>query len=540
MHHLCSRTKWSRFHGTNVEKVGYIWFADEDFVEAPSQMLENWCWQSNSLRRLSSHYKTGEPIPDELIEKIVRAKQAGAGLFNLRQLFFGVFDMRLHGSEEEKVDTTTLFNNLCRDISLIEAPKGSFGQAAFGHMIFGYDAGYYGYMWSKVYSSDMFYTKFSADPLDSAVGNRYRRKILERGGSWDAMDMVRDFLGRDPLPDAFMREDIGAAGTISSQREEDNRPFTMVTSGKFRYKSKRLHGAGGDLIGIVERDIWALKKPGKGKKKHVKDVDEWILSDAVEIVEKRREAIVDSKFHRDFQGTELHARDTSLQCHTSMICTISRTGTGILHNHLIPTHLHDIVCYGVGSMHQSRNAQFQFALMLIMRETLQVCSMLAINDDGKVYIFDPVMTHIDRQLLEHYGVELISENEQAKRAVHAMTLFYMPHCNKVLYSNLLSANWNAQALEKVVIIGNRFGLYVESQTDSHLRREAPYMILAVPLVACTPLPTEFDNNMIFNDLCVHIFERRRLRAVDSGFWTVTLKVDGNEGGISQQTDAEVS
>ncbi|RUS34267.1 hypothetical protein BC938DRAFT_481524 [Jimgerdemannia flammicorona] len=467
-------------------EVGYIWFADEDFVEAPSQMLENWCWQSNSLRRLSSHYKTGEPIPDELIEKIVRAKQAGAGLFNLRQLFFGVFDMRLHGSE-----------------------------------------GYYGYMWSKVYSSDMFYTKFSGDPLDSAVGNRYRRKILERGGSWDAMDMVRDFLGRDPLPDAFMREDIGAAGTISSQREEDNRPFTMVTSGKFRYKSKRLHGAGGDLIGIVERDIWALKKPGKGKKKHVKDVDEWILSDAVEIVEKRREAIVDSKFHRDFQGTELHARDTSLQCHTSMICTISRTGTGILHNHLIPTHLHDIVCYGVGSMHQSRNAQFQFALMLIMRETLQI--------DGKVYIFDPVMTHIDRQLLEHYGVELISENEQAKRAVHAMTLFYMPHCNKVLYSNLLSANWNAQALEKVVIIGNRFGF----QTDSHLRREAPYMILAVPLVACTPLPTEFDNNMIFNDLCVHIFERRRLRAVDSGFWTVTLKVDGNEGGISQQTDAEV-
>ncbi|KAI8638674.1 hypothetical protein BD408DRAFT_422639 [Parasitella parasitica] len=200
MHHLCSRTKYARFHGTSVEG---------DFVEAPSQMLENWCYDPKSLKYLTSHFETGEPISDEIIDRIVKAKNVDAAMLNLRQLFFGIYDMTIHTSDDENVDTTKIYNDLRKKISLIAAPEGSFGQAAFGHLMGGYDAGYYGYMWSKVFSSDMFFSKFEEDTLSPEVGYSYRKNILEKGSSKDGMDLLKAFLGREPSSDAFMREDIG-------------------------------------------------------------------------------------------------------------------------------------------------------------------------------------------------------------------------------------------------------------------------------------------------------------------------------------------
>ncbi|KAI8388358.1 uncharacterized protein BYT42DRAFT_559837 [Radiomyces spectabilis] len=200
MHHLCSRTKYARFHGTSVEG---------DFVEAPSQMLENWCYDPKSLKYLTSHFETGEPISDDIIDRIVKAKNVDAAMMNLRQLFFGIYDMTIHTSEDENLDTTKLYNDLRKKISLVEAPEGSCGQAAFGHLMGGYDAGYYGYMWSKVFSSDMFFSKFEKDTLSSETGYSYRKCILEKGSSKDGMDLLKDFLGREPSSDAFMREDIG-------------------------------------------------------------------------------------------------------------------------------------------------------------------------------------------------------------------------------------------------------------------------------------------------------------------------------------------
>ncbi|CDS07720.1 hypothetical protein LRAMOSA01669 [Lichtheimia ramosa] len=200
MHHLCSRTKFARFHGTSVEG---------DFVEAPSQMLENWCYDRESLKYLSAHFETGEPISDDMIDRIIKSKNVLAALFNLRQLFFGIYDMEIHTSEDEHIDTTKLYNELREKISLVKAPEGSCGQASFGHLMGGYDAGYYGYMWSKVFSSDMFYTKFESDTLSSETGYSYRKCILEKGSSKDGMDLLVDFLGREPSSDAFMREDIG-------------------------------------------------------------------------------------------------------------------------------------------------------------------------------------------------------------------------------------------------------------------------------------------------------------------------------------------
>ncbi|CAO3681225.1 unnamed protein product [Umbelopsis vinacea] len=192
MHHICSRTKHTRFNGTSVER---------DFVEAPSQMLENWCFDHESLKYLSSHYETGNAIPDEIIDRIVKAKNVNGAMFNLRQLFFGIYDMDIHTSDDENLDTTTLWHALRKKVSLIDSPEGTYGQAAFGHIMGGYDA-----VWSKVFSSDMFFTKFNNNTLSRDNGLAYRHKILARGGSRDGMDLLTDFLGREPSSDAFMKE----------------------------------------------------------------------------------------------------------------------------------------------------------------------------------------------------------------------------------------------------------------------------------------------------------------------------------------------
>ncbi|KKA30614.1 hypothetical protein TD95_000834 [Thielaviopsis punctulata] len=208
IHDLAGRTKYSRFHGTNT--VG-------DFVEAPSQMLENWCWTPLVLKRLSKHVETGEPIPEDLIEKLISTKHVNGALFNLRQLHFGIFDMAIHTpknhEEIEGMNTSAVYNSLRSDISGLLGPESlgepmtwGHGEATFGHLMGGYDAGYYGYLSSLVYSTDMFYTVFKDDPMNAAGGRRYRHTVLERGGSQSEMKTLEDFLGRKPSSEAFYKE----------------------------------------------------------------------------------------------------------------------------------------------------------------------------------------------------------------------------------------------------------------------------------------------------------------------------------------------
>lgn len=118
IHDLSGRCKYSRFHGTSTVR---------DFVEAPSQMLENWCWTSSQLRSLSNHYKTGSKIPDDLIEKLISTKHVNDALFNLRQLHFGIFDMTVHSpashEELEKLDASQLYNDLRAQICGLKGPE---------------------------------------------------------------------------------------------------------------------------------------------------------------------------------------------------------------------------------------------------------------------------------------------------------------------------------------------------------------------------------------------------------------------------------
>jgi len=122
IHDLAGRCTYSRFHGTSTVR---------DFVEAPSQMLENWCWTSSQLKSLSNHYETGEKIPDDLIEKLISTKHVNDALFNLRQLHFGIFDMTVHSPESheelEKLDASKLYNELRAEICGLTGPE-SFGQ----------------------------------------------------------------------------------------------------------------------------------------------------------------------------------------------------------------------------------------------------------------------------------------------------------------------------------------------------------------------------------------------------------------------------
>jgi len=180
-------------------------------------MLENWCWTPSQLKSLSSHYVTGEKIPDDLIEKQISVKHVNDALFNLRQLHFGIFDMTIHTpkshAEAEAFELSKLYNDLRTQISGIKGPEAlgspsdwGNGQATFGHLIGGYDAGYYGYLSSQVYSTDMFYSVFKKDPMDGKEGRRYRHMVLEKGGSQEEMKTLEDFLGRKPSTEAFYRE----------------------------------------------------------------------------------------------------------------------------------------------------------------------------------------------------------------------------------------------------------------------------------------------------------------------------------------------
>ncbi len=201
LHNVLSESTIARFGGTNVER---------DFVEAPSQMFENWVWDPKVLSTFAKRYKTGEPLPPKLLDAMVAAKNVGSGLDTEGQEFYGLIDQRFHTVPGGAIDTTKAWIDGLNENTLFPGLPGTMPQASFGHLMGGYQAGYYGYLWSKVYAQDMFGRFAQAGLLNPEAGAYYRAHILAKGGSQDAMDMVRDYLGREPNADAFLR-DLGLA-----------------------------------------------------------------------------------------------------------------------------------------------------------------------------------------------------------------------------------------------------------------------------------------------------------------------------------------
>jgi thimet oligopeptidase len=195
MHQTLTKVKYGSYSGTAVAR---------DFVEAPSQMLEEWAWDKNVLKELSSHYKTGEPLPDELIDKMIAAKDFNMGYFYSRQLLYGLFDLDAHMSKAP-MDLDKHFNKLQVDITTIPVHKGTHFIAQFEHLAGGYNAGYYGYLWAKAIGLDMA-TRFKKEGMrNQKTGADYRKWILEQGDAYDADVLVEGFLGRKYSTDAFIK-----------------------------------------------------------------------------------------------------------------------------------------------------------------------------------------------------------------------------------------------------------------------------------------------------------------------------------------------
>jgi thimet oligopeptidase len=176
-----------------------------DFIEAPSQMLENWAWDPGILKTISSNVTTAAPLPDALIQKMIAARYLDYALTTTQQILYATIDMTIHSSGAH-VDTTQVWKTSVAALTPNTFVDGTHPQAGFGHFMSGYDAGYYGYLWSKVYAQDMF-SAFKTGGLENAqVGQRYRTTILAPARTYEPDAEVAAFLGRPMSPTAFYTE----------------------------------------------------------------------------------------------------------------------------------------------------------------------------------------------------------------------------------------------------------------------------------------------------------------------------------------------
>jgi len=179
-----------------------------DAVELPSQFMENWCWQKESLELISAHVDSGEPLPEKLYKKLIKAKNFQSAMIMVRQLEFALFDFRLHiefGTDEFNT-IQSLLNEVRQKVAVIIPPEVNQFQHSFSHIFAGgYAAGYYSYKWAEVLSADAF-SKFEEKGIfDSETGNEFLTCILETGGSEKAMDLFTRFRGREPNTDALLK-----------------------------------------------------------------------------------------------------------------------------------------------------------------------------------------------------------------------------------------------------------------------------------------------------------------------------------------------
>jgi Zn-dependent oligopeptidase len=195
VHFVLTKAKYASLAGFNVKF---------DFVEAPSQMLENWVWQKPILKKMSQHYlDPNRKLPDGLIMRLQKLKMFNSGIQYTRQLVLGQFDMNIHTNPS--LDVTEEYEKLYQSLVGLKVLEGSHFPATFGHMMGGYSAGYYGYLWSQVFAEDMFSVFQRKGILNPDVGMKYRTIILESGNMRDPMDLIKAFLGREPNSRAFFK-----------------------------------------------------------------------------------------------------------------------------------------------------------------------------------------------------------------------------------------------------------------------------------------------------------------------------------------------
>ena len=199
LHGIFAEGRYGSLAGTNVAR---------DFVELPSQSMENWAFEPEYLNSFAKHYQTGEPIPAELIEKVVAAKNYLAGYGQVRQLHFGYLDMAWHTLKEVPAVSTIDFEaNTLAPYAVLPAVEGTAFSTAFSHIFSGgYSAGYYSYKWAEVLEADAFSLFKEKGIFNTEVSNSFRENILSKGSVEDADVIYRNFRGHDPQPEALMKK----------------------------------------------------------------------------------------------------------------------------------------------------------------------------------------------------------------------------------------------------------------------------------------------------------------------------------------------
>lgn len=199
LHGMFAEGRYPSLTGTSVSR---------DFVELPSQIMENWAFEPEYLNSFAKHYQTGEPIPAELIEKIVAAKNYLAGYGQVRQLHFGYLDMAWHSLTELPAEGTVEFEQkVLEPYAVMPSVEGSAFSCSFSHIFAGgYSAGYYSYKWAEVLEADAFSLFKEKGIFNTEVSGSFRENILSKGGTEEASVLYRNFRGHDPEPQALMEK----------------------------------------------------------------------------------------------------------------------------------------------------------------------------------------------------------------------------------------------------------------------------------------------------------------------------------------------
>jgi oligopeptidase A len=200
LHHMLTQVDYLGVSGIS----GVEW----DAVELPSQFMENWCWEEEALALISGHYQTGEKLPDALFNKMLAAKNFQAGMIMVRQLEFSLFDFRIHRDydPDKGARIYEILDQVRAQVAVVKPPKFSRFAHSFSHIFAGgYAAGYYSYKWAEVLSSDAFSLFEENGIFDPDTGHAFLTNILEQGGSQEAMQLFKNFRGREPEIDALLR-----------------------------------------------------------------------------------------------------------------------------------------------------------------------------------------------------------------------------------------------------------------------------------------------------------------------------------------------
>lgn len=202
LHHMLTQVEHIGVSGIN----GVAW----DAVELPSQFMENWCWEREALDLIAAHYQTGEPIPEELFNKMYAAKNFQAGMQMLRQIEFSLFDFRMYYEYKPEFKGTgsiqKTLDQVRSEVSVLLPPSYNRFQHGFSHIFAGgYAAGYYSYKWAEVLSADAFSLFEEKGIFDSETGDAFLECVLEKGGTKEPMELFKNFRGREPEIDALLR-----------------------------------------------------------------------------------------------------------------------------------------------------------------------------------------------------------------------------------------------------------------------------------------------------------------------------------------------